>query len=96
MKIYLFCDVVKRCRSQPVPIGGGGNVQEDRKRRPRLVPRVKEGYVRDVASESDLPIVQVVESGLVFQLEGEAVGYLLEDVISISYKTTLIFGKFYP
>ena len=34
--------------------------------------------MRDVSSESDLPVVQVVEGGLIFQLEGEAMGYLLK------------------
>jgi len=61
-----------------VPVGGRGNVQEDRERRPRFVPWVEEGYVRDVSSESDLPVVQVVEGSLIFQLEGETMGYLLK------------------
>jgi hypothetical protein len=67
-KNYLLSYIVKRCRSKPVPVGGRGNVQEDRKGGPRLVSRIEEGYVRDISSESDLPIVQIVESGLIFQL----------------------------
>jgi len=61
-----------------MPVCGRGDVEQDGKGGSRFISRVKQSYVRDVASQGHLPVVQIVEGCLILQFQGQSVGYLLK------------------
>ena len=53
----LLSNIIQRRRSKPMPIGRGSDIEQDGEGVFRLVLRVEDGDVWNVAAEGDLPVV---------------------------------------